>query len=192
MRYDVVLAGVGGQGVLSVAAIIASTALAEGLEVKQAETHGMAQRGGAVGAHLRLADRPIASDLVARGTAAMILGMEPLESLRHLPFLAADGVLISASTPFRNLPDYPPLEEVLDSIRALPRSLLVEAEQIARRAGSIHTANVAMVGAASRFLPLPPEAIERAIAERFAAKGEKMLEANLTAFRAAREPATPA
>lgn len=190
MRYDLVLAGVGGQGVLSVAAIIASSAAAEGLLVKQSETHGMSQRGGAVAAHLRLADRPIASDLVSRGEASMIVGMEPLESLRHLQYLAADGVLISTSTPLDNIPDYPSLNELLACLKGLPHSVLVDAEAVAREAGSIRAANVVLVGVASRFLPLPTAAIEGQIAARFGGKGEAILAANLAAFRAAREIAT--
>lgn len=181
------LAGVGGQGVLSVAAIIASTAAAEGLVVKQAETHGMSQRGGAVAAHLRMADGPIASDLVPRGEAAMIIGMEPVESLRYLEYLSGDGVVISTSTPLQNIPNYPDLEQVVDSLRGLPHSVLVDAERMAREAGSARAANVVLVGAASRYLPLPPEALEKQITIRFERKGESILRANLAAFRAARE-----
>lgn len=187
MRYDIVLAGVGGQGVLSIAAIIASTAAAEGLVVKQAETHGMSQRGGAVAAHLRMADGPIASDLVPRGEAAMIIGMEPVESLRYLEYLSDDGVVISTTKPLQNIPNYPELEQVVDSLRALPHSVLVDAERLARDAGAVRAANVVLVGVASRFLPLPAKAIESQIKARFGSKGEAILEANLTAFRAARE-----
>lgn len=181
------LAGVGGQGVLSVAAIIASTAAAEGLVVKQAETHGMSQRGGAVAAHLRMADGPIASDLVPRGKAAMIIGMEPVESLRYLEYLSDNGVVISTTKPLQNIPNYPDLEQVLESLRGLPHSILVDAELLAREAGAARAANVVLVGVASRYLPLPPEALETQIKTRFGGKGEAILEANLTAFRAARE-----
>lgn len=179
------LAGVGGQGVLSIAAIIAQGAMREGLRVKQSETHGMAQRGGAVAAHLRLADDEIASDLISHGGASMILSMEPLEALRYLEFLAADGILITACEPVANIADYPPLDEVLNRVRGLPRSVLVDTLAIARRAGSSRSANVALVGAAARYLPLAPDSLERAIAHRFRDKDEKVLSANLGAFRAA-------
>lgn len=189
MKFDVVLAGVGGQGVLSVAAVIASAALERGLEVKQSEVHGMAQRGGAVLAHLRLADAPIASDLIPLGRARLILSMEPLESLRYLDHLAPDGTVITATAPVTNIPDYPPLEEVLARLRALPRVRLIDADTLARQAGSVRATNMVMVGAASRVLPLPPDALERCIASRFAAKGQSVVELNLRAFRAGREAA---
>lgn len=189
MNYDIVLAGVGGQGVLSVAAVVATAALEEGLAVKQSETHGMSQRGGSVVAHLRLADAPIASDLIAHRSASMVLGLEPLESLRQLAYLAADGVLVTSSKPVTNIPDYPPLDELLAEIRRLPRSVVFDADALARRAGSGRAVNMVMVGAASPFLPLAAGTIERSIAERFRSKGEDVLEVNRKAFRAGRQAA---
>jgi indolepyruvate ferredoxin oxidoreductase beta subunit len=186
MKFDIVLAGVGGQGVLSVSAVIASAALASGLQVKQSETHGMAQRGGAVSANLRLSDRPIASDLVPLGSAALLLSMEPLESLRYLQYLAPDGAIISATAPFTNIPDYPPLPEVFDAIRGASKAVLVDAEVLARQAGSARAVNMVMVGAASNVLPIETTEIERQIQQRFAAKGERVVEMNLKAFRAGR------
>src|SRR5512138_2857743 len=129
MKYDIILAGVGGQGVLSVSAIIASSAMKEGLAVKQSEVHGMSQRGGAVLANLRLSDRPIASDLISLGAASMILSMEPLESLRYLPYLNPAGTIITASDPMVNIADYPALDGLLASIRTLPNASLVDAEK---------------------------------------------------------------
>jgi indolepyruvate ferredoxin oxidoreductase beta subunit len=189
MKYDIILAGVGGQGVLSVSAIIASSAMREGLTVKQSEVHGMSQRGGAVLANLRLADRPIASDLIPFGSAAMILSMEPLESLRYLQYLRPDGSLITSSDPLVNIPDYPPLEGLLDRIRSLPGAVLIPSERLARDAGSARATNMVMVGAASHRLPLPVEAIELFIRTTFQRKGEKVVETNLKAFRAGRAAA---
>lgn len=187
MTFDIVLAGVGGQGVLSVSAVIASAALTQGLDVKQSETHGMAQRGGAVSAHLRLSDRPIASDLVPHGSASLILSMEPLESLRYLSFLTPEGLVITASEPVENIKDYPPIETVLASIRRLPRAVIVAAESLARKAGSPRAVNMVMVGAASNVLPVEASALERQIALRFAPKGAPVADLNLRAFRAGRE-----
>lgn len=189
MKFDIVLAGVGGQGVLSVSAVIASAAMEAGLHVKQSEVHGMAQRGGAVLAHLRLADAQIASDLIPRGRAALILGMEPLESLRYLEFLAPDGSLITSSNPVINIRDYPPVADVLEQVRRLPHAVLVDSDKLAREAGSARATNMVMVGAASRVLPLDPELLERYIATRFASKGQKVVEQNLKAFRTGREAA---
>ena len=130
MKFDIIIAGVGGQGVLSVSAIIASSAMQEGLAVKQSEVHGMSQRGGAVLANLRLSSAPIASDLIPRGSAAMILSMEPLESLRYLEYLSPEGTVITATNPVANIPDYPPVEDVLANIRRLPHALTVDAESL--------------------------------------------------------------
>jgi indolepyruvate ferredoxin oxidoreductase beta subunit len=147
----------------------------------------MAQRGGAVMASLRLSADPIYSDLIPRGTADMILSMEPLESLRYLPWLKRDGIVVTATGPVRNIPDYPEIETVLARIRSLPRSHLVDAELLARRCSNPQTSNVVMVGAASHLLPIRPETIIEHIREVFARKGESVVDANLNAFRAGRE-----
>jgi indolepyruvate ferredoxin oxidoreductase beta subunit len=189
MKYDIILAGVGGQGVLSVSAIIASSAMRKGLVVKQSEVHGMSQRGGAVLANLRLADKPVASDLIPLGSAAMILSMEPLESLRYLQYLRPDGILITSSDPLVNIPDYPDLDGLLARIRSLPHAVLVASDRLARQAGSAQATNMVMVGAASHHLPVPVEAIELFIKTMFGRKGEKVVETNLKAFRAGREAA---
>jgi indolepyruvate ferredoxin oxidoreductase beta subunit len=182
MKYDVILAGVGGQGVLSLAAIIATGAMKAGLQVRQSEVHGMAQRGGAVQAHLRLADREIASDLIPTGGAQMILAMEPLESLRYLGYLDPEGVLISSANPLINIPDYPELEGLLAAIRRLPRHRLVDATALA--GGSARAANMVLVGAAASYLPVSCEVLENSIQELFAGKGGDVVAVNLKAFAA--------
>ncbi len=189
MKYDIILAGVGGQGVLAVGAIIASSAMKEGLAVKQSEVHGMSQRGGAVLANLRLADGPIASDLIPLGGASLILSMEPLESLRYLRYLAPSGAVITAANPVVNIPDYPELDGLLARIRSLPWARLVDGEKLAREAGSARATNMVMVGAASHRLPVKVETLEHYIRAIFAAKGDKVVETNLKAFRLGREAA---
>lgn len=189
MKYDIILAGVGGQGVLSVSAIIASSAMKEGLFVKQSEVHGMSQRGGAVLANLRLADAPVASDLIPLGSASMVLSMEPLESLRYLRYLSREGAVITSTNPVVNIPDYPELERLLTLVRGLPLARLVDGERLARTAGSARATNMVMVGAASHHLPVKVDTLEHFIRVTFAAKGEKVVETNLKAFRAGREAA---
>jgi indolepyruvate ferredoxin oxidoreductase beta subunit len=189
MKKDLFLAGVGGQGVLSIAAIIARAAVAEGLLVRQSEVHGMAQRGGAVLAHLRLSDREIASDLVPQGGADLIISMEPLESLRYAAWLSPEGALVTSVEPLVNIGDYPGIHEVLAAIRAFPLSRLVEAADLARQAGLPRAVNMVMVGAASPFLPVKSEALEKAIASMFAAKEAAVAEANQRAFKLGREAA---
>jgi indolepyruvate ferredoxin oxidoreductase beta subunit len=189
MKKDIILAGVGGQGVLSIAAIIAQAAVAEGLLVRQSEVHGMAQRGGAVLAHLRLSDREIASDLVPQGGADMIISMEPLESLRYAAWLSPEGALVSAAEPLVNIGDYPAIEEVLAAIRGFPLFRLVEAAGLARQAGLPRAVNMVMVGAASPFLPIKTKTLENAIASMFAAKEAAVADANTKAFKLGREAA---
>ena len=189
MTYDMILAGVGGQGVLSLAAIVARAAMIDGLFVRQSEVHGMAQRGGAVLAHLRISDAQIAGDLVPSGGADMVLAMEPLESLRYLSYLKPDGIVVSASEPFVNIPDYPELGSVLGAIRALPRSLLVDSAGIARQAGSPRAVNMALAGAASSLLPIKLESLELCIEELFGRKDPQAAQANRRALVLAREAA---
>jgi indolepyruvate ferredoxin oxidoreductase beta subunit len=187
MKYDVILAGVGGQGVLSVASIIAIAAVSEGLEVRQSEVHGMAQRGGAVLSHLRIADGKIAGDLVPKGGADLILSMEPLESLRYLSWLKADGALVTSADPLVNINNYPDMEEVTSSIKKLPVWRLVEAAKLAKEAGLAKTVNTVMVGAASCFLPLKSKTLEKTIAEVFSKKDDSVVQANAKAFKLGQE-----
>lgn len=187
MKYDIILCGVGGQGVLSVAAAIAAAAASEGLEVRQSEVHGMAQRGGAVMSHLRLSDKTIPGDLVPKGGADMILSMEPLEALRYTSYLKPDGACVSASAPFENIPSYPDLAGLLAKVESLPSARVVDAEGAAKDAGNRRAVNMVMVGAASSHLPLPQAALESAITDLFARKGETIVASNIAAFKAGRE-----
>lgn len=182
MTYNILLAGVGGQGVLSLAAVIAKAAMAAGLEVRQSEVHGMSQRGGGVQAHLRIADGPVYSDLIPSGGADMILSMEPLEALRYLPFLRPDGVVVTASEPVVNIPDYPDLESVLAAICALPSAKIVDAEEIAKQAGNPKAVNMALVGAAGTWLPLSEEVIADSVRDMFARKDPRVIDANMKAL----------
>ena len=190
MKRDVVLAGVGGHGVISLGMVLATCARAEGYEVKMAEVHGMAQRGGSVHATLRLADEPIHGALIPRGAADLVLATEPLEALRYSDELGPEGFLMSAADPHENIDDYPDLEEILARLRALPRSRVIEAHRLAREAGTAKAANVVMAGAASTLLPIRAETFETQIRRVFAAKGEGIVDTNLAAFRKGREAAS--
>lgn len=182
MKYDIILSGVGGQGVLSLSAIIAMSAMKDGLQVKQAEVHGMAQRGGAVVSNLRLSDTEIASDIIPLGKAAMILSMEPLECLRYLPYLAEGGMLITSVDPWINIPDYPELDALVTKIEQLPNATTVKTKALAKEAGSPRAANTVMLGAASNHLPVKVETMKSCIGELFKRKGEDVVELNLKAF----------
>lgn len=182
MKYDIILAGVGGQGVLSVAAVIAQAAMMDGLQVRQSEVHGMSQRGGAVLSHLRIADTVIPGDLVPKGSAQMILSMEPLECLRYLDYLAPEGVCVTAAEPVVNIPDYPEMEAILQAVRRLPQHKIIDTKEAAKEAGSPKTANIVLVGAASAYLPVKGDTLKKAVEFLFAAKGEGLIAMNLKAF----------
>jgi len=183
MKYDVILAGVGGQGVLSVASIIAHAALEEGLQVRQSEVHGMAQRGGAVLAHMRISDKEIAGDLVPRGGADLIIAMEPLESLRYVSWLKTGGTLVSSADPYVNMPDYPDIEGLKSTIQRLPSWRIIQAAALAKEAGLNKAVNIVMVGAASCFLPIKAKSLEKTINDVFSKKDASATVANAKAFK---------
>ena len=172
---------------LSVAAVIARAAVTEGLSVRQSEVHGMAQRGGAVLAHLRISDGIIACDLVSKGGADIIISMEPLESLRYADWLAPSGILVTAAEPFVNIGNYPAPEDIIAAIKGFPQWRIIEAAALAKEAGLARAVNTVMVGAASPFLPLKAETLENTIAGIFAAKEAAILSANIKAFQLGRK-----
>ena len=184
MKKDIILAGVGGQGILTIATILGAAALNRGWHLKQAEVHGMCQRGGDVQSHLRLADSEIWSDLIPLGKADMILSVEPMEALRHLPYLDPKGWLIANMTPFKNIPNYPDPEQLYAEIRGLPNHVLIDADSIAKEVKAPRAMNIVMLGAAATHLGFSAEELNRAITEIFSRKGEQIVEANLRALAA--------
>lgn len=186
MRTDIILAGVGGQGILSIAATIGMAAIANNLHIKQAEVHGMSQRGGAVQSHFRLSSDPISSDLIPKGKADIILSVEPMEALRYLDFLKPDGWIVTNAAPFVNITDYPEIETVLNKLKSRKNTILLDADKIAKELGSPRSSNIVMLGAASPFIDIPYEALENAIKEIFLRKGNKVIEANINALSAGR------
>ena len=187
MKSDIILSGVGGQGIVSIAATIAMAALENNLNIKQSEVHGMSQRGGAVYSHLRISDKDIASDLIPMGEADIIISVEPMESLRYLPWLKEDGWLVTNSIPFINIPDYPDLKALHSEIEKFPNHILINADEIARQVKSPRSLNIVMLGAATPFLEIPMENFENAIKKIFGRKGEKIVELNIQALHAGRE-----
>lgn len=187
MKIDIILAGVGGQGILSIASIIGYAALKKGLTLKQAEVHGMSQRGGDVQSHFRLADHEIASDLIPKGQADLIISVEPMESLRYLPWLSKEGWLISNDQPFINITNYPQPEVLAAELQKQPRKVIISADKMAKELGSARSANMVILGAASPFIDIEFSAIENAVSEVFARKGEEIVNVNLACLRAGRE-----
>jgi indolepyruvate ferredoxin oxidoreductase beta subunit len=190
MKKDIILAGVGGQGILSIATSIGMAAIGSGLHLKQAEVHGMSQRGGDVHSDLRISSNEIASDLIPEGKADMVISVEPMESLRYLPMLAPDGWLVTSTTPYVNIPNYPDLKTVMDAIKAIPNHVALDADQIAAELGQKKSANMVILGAASLFLGIEYQELEKAIANLFRSKGTEVIEANIRALKAGQEFAT--
>jgi indolepyruvate ferredoxin oxidoreductase beta subunit len=189
MKCDIILAGVGGQGILSIAATIGLAAVEQNLFLKQAEVHGMSQRGGDVQSHLRLSDREIFSDLIPHGGADLIISVEPMEALRYLPWISGSGWLVTNSVPYVNIPDYPAVEEVLAELGRAANTIVIDADGIARELGSARSGNMVILGAASSFISVPFEALENAVRKMFSRKGEDVVEVNLKALRAGRDAA---
>ncbi|MBO8439864.1 MAG: indolepyruvate oxidoreductase subunit beta [bacterium] len=186
MKIDIILCGVGGMGALSSAAIISEAALEMGWYMKQAETHGMSQRGGDVQSHLRLSDEPIASDLIPEGQCDIILSVEPMEALRYLPFLHKDGWVITNEKPFVNIPNYPDIEAVLAEVKKIPHHILLDADAIAKEVKNPKGANMVVLGAASKYLKIDIEKLENAVRSIFGKKGDAVVDANIAALRAGR------
>ena len=188
MKRDIILAGVGGQGILSIATVIGEAALKDGLYLKQAEVHGMSQRGGDVQSNLRLSSEPIYSDLIAKGGADIIISLEPMEALRYLPYLKPDGWIVSSCKPFVNIPNYPDIEQVLEHIKAVKNHVLLDVEVLAKEAGApLQAANMVLLGAAIPMLGIDHDKIVAGVERIFARKGEAVVAANIAAIEAGYE-----
>lgn len=184
MKTDIVLAGVGGQGILSIATILGAAALRENLYIKQAEVHGMSQRGGDVQSNLRLSSKPIASDLIPLGSADLIVSLEPMEALRYMPWLSKNGWIVTSTHPFVNIPNYPEMGEVTAELERHPNLVAFDMDEVAKEVATARCSNMVLLGAAAPFIELEAEKIEEGIRSVFSAKGDKIVDMNITAFRA--------
>ena len=183
MKKDIILSGVGGQGILSIATVIGEAATAAGLFLKQAEVHGMSQRGGDVQSNLRLSSEVIYSDLIPTGSADLIISMEPMEALRYLPYLASDGCVVTSAKPFINIPNYPSEEALMAELASLPNVVMLDIEEAARACGNPKGANMVLLGMAAPAIGiLDADALRAAIGRVFARKGEAIVAANRKAF----------
>lgn len=183
MKKDIILAGVGGQGILTIATIIGDAATVAGLHLKQAEVHGMSQRGGDVQSNLRLSTEPVHSDLIRQGAADLIISMEPMEALRYLPYLGKEGWIVSSSHPFKNISNYPDEAALMGELNALPHVATLPIEDVAKEHSLPKSANMVLLGMSARYMEiLTPEQLRESIARVFAPKGEKVVADNLKAF----------
>lgn len=183
MKTNIILSGVGGQGILSIATVIGEAATAAGLHLKQAEVHGMSQRGGDVQSNLRLSTEEIHSDLIPQGEADVIISMEPMEALRYVSYLQPKGWVITSSEPFINIPNYPDVDELQKELDGMPHVAKLPIEEIAKEHQMPKSANMILLGMAAKYLEiLKPEELKAAIGRVFKAKGEKVVEDNWKAF----------
>ena len=183
MKKDIILAGVGGQGILTIATIIGDAAAVAGLSLKQAEVHGMSQRGGDVQSNLRLSTDEIYSDLIKEGEADLIISMEPMEALRYVTYLNNEGWVATSSHPLKNIPNYPDEATLMQELNALPHVAVLPIEDVAKENNMPKSANVILLGMAARYIEiLTPEQLRNSIARVFASKGEKIVEMNQQAF----------
>lgn len=189
MKSDIVLAGVGGQGILTIATILGSAALSDGLHLKQAEVHGMSQRGGDVQSNLRISSAPIHSDLIPKGGADLIVSLEPMEALRYLPFLSKSGWIVTSTLPFVNIDNYPDMESMEQELARHEHTVCFDMEAAAKEVATARSSNLVLLGAASPFIDIPTEKIEAAIADVFGRKGEAVVKSNVEAYRAGRQRA---
>ena len=189
MKSDIILAGVGGQGILTIATILGGAALADNLFLKQAEVHGMSQRGGDVQSNLRLSSDPIFSDLIPLGGADLIVSLEPMEALRYIQFLSAEGWIVTNSAPFVNIDNDPEMESIQQELAKHPNVVSFDMDELAKEVASARSSNLVLLGAASPFIDMSVDKIEAAVRNLFAPKGEKIVDANIAAFRAGRQRA---
>ena len=183
MKKSVLFTGVGGQGVLTVANILAKAALEEGFHVLTSEVHGMAQRGGSVVCHVRIGN--IHSPLIPDGGADAIVSMEPLEALRHIEKISKDGIVLTDITPV--IPPnvsigkavYPPLEKIFGEMAKKCKLVKIDALKIAKEAGNAITRNIVMLGALAEMdvFPVSKEKIlsmvKKSVPEKYVALNEK-------------------
>jgi indolepyruvate ferredoxin oxidoreductase beta subunit len=184
MQKDIVLGGVGGQGILTIAATIGTAAVNKGLYLKQSEVHGMSQRGGDVMSNLRLSSNEIFSDLIPEGKADLLIGVEPLEALRHVNMLSKDGWLITNEVPFKNIPNYPDLDQIMAELKTFPKHVILNADAIAKDLGSLKAANMVILGAAIPFIGLELNDFKGALKMIFGRKGDDIVNLNIKALEA--------
>ena len=187
MKTNIILSGVGGQGILTIAAVLDTAALDQNMYVKQAEVHGMSQRGGAVQSHVRISESKIYSDLIPLGKADLIISVEPMELLRYLPYLKPNGWMVTDSEPFINNKNYPEKDNLFNEIESHPNNIIVEATKIAKEIGNSKAANMVLLGAASSLIPLSEDSLLKAIKTLFQRKSERIINLNIEAFNAGKK-----
>ena len=179
-KTNIIIVGVGGQGILLTSKILGYLALKMGEEVKVSEVHGMSQRGGSVITHVRIGE-DIHSPLVDPGEADFVLSFEKLEALRAEYFLKEGGVLISNTQEILPMPVITGAAQYPEKAPETKKNVMLDALALAEEAGSSRAVNIVLLGVLARFLDWPEESWEDAIA---ASVPPKTLEINLRAFRA--------
>ena len=183
MKSDIILSGVGGQGILSIATVIGEAALNDGLFIKQSEVHGMSQRGGDVQSNLRISSKPVSSDLIPKGKADIVISLEPMEALRYVEYVSPTGWIITNSAPFINIPNYPEIETVIAELKKFPRVIILDIDAIAKEEGMPRAGNIILLGAAAKYVGIDYDKLEGGIRRIFARKGEEIVNMNVKALK---------
>ena len=183
MKSDIILSGVGGQGILSIATVIGEAALNDGLFIKQSEVHGMSQRGGDVQSNLRISSDPVASDLIPKGKADIVISLEPMEALRYVEYVSPTGWIITNSAPFVNIPNYPEIDTVIAELKKFPRVIILDIDAIAKEEGMPRAGNIILLGAASKYVGIDYQKLEDGIRRIFARKGDEIVDMNIRALK---------
>jgi indolepyruvate ferredoxin oxidoreductase beta subunit len=178
----IIVAGVGGQGALTLAQLILGAAWKSKYHVLQSEVHGMSQRGGAVNAHILFDIVPVTSPVVMEGDAEFLISMEPLEALRYLPFMSKTGIMIVSAHPFKNMDNYPDVELILNELKSIDGVTLIDTEKYSKELDYKNAGNMILLGSLSNHLPFEDSIWEKIISERFNDKGTKVIEQNIRAF----------
>jgi indolepyruvate ferredoxin oxidoreductase, beta subunit len=187
-KFDLLITGVGGQGAILASDIIGKAAVASGLPIRAAETHGMAQRGGSVVNHIRIGEE--FGSMIPKKGADLMLALEPMEAVRYVEFLKDGGVVIVNTqtvlpvTVTSGLAKYPDVQEILDVLSEKYIVKAFNADDLAYEAGSRLAMNVAMVGAVSGYLPIPKETLLESVK---ALVPQKTIEVNIRAFEMGRK-----
>jgi len=185
--YNVLIVGVGGQGIILASDVLAMTAARHGYDVKKNEIHGMAQRGGSVSSHVRFG-KTVSSPIIKMGEAEVLLSFEQIETLRYFPFLSANGKVIVNDLKvlppavFTGQMDYP--AGVLEKIKEkVPDTVVVDADGLAKKIGNPRIVNVIFLGVLSKFLDIPEQTYETVLKENLK---PKLVDINLKAFQEGR------
>lgn len=178
----VIVAGVGGQGAITVSQLILGAAWKSGYYTLQSEVHGMSQRGGSVNAQILFDKKEVTSPVIMEGRGDLLIGLEPLETLRYLNLLDEGAFVISSVSPIKNMMTYPEIGKIIAELKKIPGVLLIDTEKLSVELDNKNAGNMILLGVASKHLPFEDNTWYEVINERFEGKSEVLIKKNIEAF----------